>query len=885
MDTDTRRSFLRKACGIVVGGAIVFAGPSYLVARELVLRNIFMDEKQATRALKKSPFIEVETALRAKEDKTEANVLGRPPAINIAALSNGRESFVPCACWQCVSRCGAIAVIDTRTGKVKRMEGNINLPRSNGRLCVKGRAGHQHLEDPDRLLHPMKRKEGSKRGDDQWERISWEEALDLIVRGGEIDGRKVKGLKTLRDEGHPEEFMFHYGRMKGSTSKLIKSYFLAAYGTKTIGNHTSICEGGKWTAQELTWGKHYDVNDVLNTNCILIFGSNPIEAHTSHIPFSQRIMEMVKNKHVPMYTFDVRLNKTGAKSTQWVPIKPGTDLAVVLAMTHVVIAEKLYDQAFYEKWTNTTIADIEAHVKDYTPEWAEAISGVPAKTIKRIAIEYAKAKPGTIISYRGAVAHYNGVMTERAIFMLEALCGYINAKGGRLMAVNGKWKSSFKKPKGHSKKLKILDGEGYALPTHHASHQVLRMIKEGAHGRPHIYMTYCYNATYANGDCRENIEILKDETLIPFSIAVDVGYGEGTKYADLVLPDAYYLERWAWEDMVSQNQIPEYYIRQPALPSLPGEVRDFQDVVCELARQIGMGDPAQGGDGSFMIQSAEEFVKDACEHTPGVKEAGGFDYMKQYGAWYDRTQQPLYEQHAKVLTPEKLEGAIVDEKTGVIWKGKPGQDYTTTKKAYKKYVGQMIGNIPYKGFPPDKINKSGYLEIHSQFLVDKGFPGLPTWMPIPEHENLKPDELILTTYKVAMQSHSRTQSNAFLSEIYHRNPALINPVTAGKLGLSDKETVEITSEIGSIVTTLDVRESVVPGVIAISHHCGHWAHGRFATAGKEKSPFGRDGYPDLKRIWWKDNGVHPNWIIPNKGDPIAGQQRFMDTVVTVVKKT
>lgn len=883
MDTDTRRKFLKKMCGIVAGGAIIFGGPMYVVARELVRRKIFKDEEQATVALEKSPFIEVETALRAQENQTESNVLGRPPAINIAALSNDKESFVPCACWQCVSRCGAIAVVENATGKVKRMEGNINLPRSNGRLCVKGRAGHQHLSDPDRLLYPMKRKKGSQRGDDQWERIGWKEALELIVQGGEIAGRKVKGLKTLRDEGHPEQFMFHYGRMKGSTSKLIKSYFLPAYGTKTIGNHTSICEGGKWTAQELTWGKHYEVNDVLNTNFIMVFGSNPIEAHTSHIPFSQRIMEAVGKNHVPMYTFDVRLTKTAAKSTKWIPIKPGTDLAVLLALTHVVIDEKLYDQAFFEKWTNTTVADIEAHVKDYTPEWAESVSGVPAETIKRLAIEYAKAKPGTIISYRGAVAHYNAVTTERSIFMLEALCGYVNVKGGRLLAVNAKWKSTFKKPKKHSKKLKIIDGEGFALPTHHVSHQVLRMIKEGKQGRPHIYMTYCYNATYANGDCRENINILKDETLIPFSIAVDVGYGEGTKYADLVLPDAYYLERWAWEDMVSQNQIPEYYIRQPVLKILPGEVRDFQDVVCELARKIGMGDPAQGGDGSFAIQSAQEFVKDACEHTPGVKEAGGFEYMKQYGAWYDRKRKPLYEGHARVLTPDKLKGTVVDKKTGVIWKGKPEQDYTTTKKAYKKYVGQMIDNIPYKGFPPDKINKSGLLEIRSQFLKDKGYPEFPEWMPIPEHENLKPNEIILTTYKVAVQSHSRTQGNAFLSEIYHSNPAIMNPVTAQKLGLHDKDTVKITSEIGSIVTPIDVREGVVPGVVAISHHCGHWAHGRFATAGKEKSPFGRDDNLDLKRIWWKENGVHPNWLIPNKGDPIAGQLCFMDTVVTVVK--
>lgn len=881
----SRRNFLKTVCGITFGGAVVFGGPAYLVARELVRKHVFKDEEAALAALEKSPFIALEKALTAQAPKTDENILGRPAAIDIAGLSNEREAFVPSACWQCVSRCGAVFVIDKETNKVKRIEGNPNLPRSNGGLCAKGRSGWQHIYDADRILYPMKRKNHTKRGDDKWERISWEEAYDLMLNGGNIAGRKVKGLKTLRDEGHPEQFMFHYGRMKGSTSKIIKSYFLPAYGTKTIANHTTICEGGKWTAQELTWGKHYDVNDVMHTNFILNFGSNPIEAHTSHIPFAQRIAKAVTENHVPMYTFDVRYSNTAAKSTKWIPIKSGTDLAVVLAMAHTVISEKLYDKEFFEKWTNATIEEIEEHVRDYTPEWAETISGVPAEIIRELAVKYARAKPGTIISYRGAVAHYNGIMTERAIIMLEALVGYLNRKGGRMMAVGAKWKNSLKEPEGHPKKLKIIDGEGYAYPNHHVSQDVLRMIQDGKHGRPYLYMMYCYNAPYANGNCQENIDILKNEELIPFIVAVDVAYGEGTKYADLVIPDANYLERWAWEDMVSMDQIHEYYLRQPVFEKLPGEARDFQNVVCELARRIGLG---KDGEGSFTIESAEEFVRDACEHTPGVKDAGkelgisGFEYMKRFGAWYDRAEKPHYEGNAKVLDPGTLEGTIVDEETGVIWKGEAGQKYRSTKNAYKKYIGQMIDGVAYAGFKPDKINKSGLVEIKSGFLKEKGYPELPSWMSIPEHEQMKDNELVLTTYKVATQVHSRTQSNAFLSELYHRNPAMIHPVTANQFGIRDGDRIKVTSEIGSIETIADVREGIIPGVIAISHHCGHWAYGRAATAGTEHSPFWRKDEA-LARIWWKEKGAHPNWIIPNKGDPISGQQRWMDTVVKIQK--
>ena len=140
-----------------------------------------------------------------------------------------------------------------------------------------------------------------------------------------------------------------------------------------------------------------------------------------------------------------------------------------------------------------------------------------ADKIREIAREVAHVNPSCIISYRGAVTHAYGVETERAIQMLAAITGNIDNPGGRLKAVGAHWKY----PKGPSdkptaRKLKILDGfEGQvAIPTHHVSHQVLPMIKEGSAGRPEIYMWYCYQPVYSNGECQENIDILKDESLL-----------------------------------------------------------------------------------------------------------------------------------------------------------------------------------------------------------------------------------------------------------------------------------------------------------------------------------------------------------------------------------
>lgn len=763
---------------------------------------------------------------------------------------------IPSACWQCVGRDGIVGYVED--GRLMKIEGNPNLKRTNGKLCSKGQAGVNQVYDPDRILYPMKRV--GKRGEGNWKRISWDQALD------EVTAR----LKKLLDKGEPEKFMFHYGRMKGSDGTIVKSYFLPAYGTKTIGNHTSICEGAKWTSQELVWGGHYDVNDVARTKYILNFGCNFFETHTSHVPFAQRAAEAI-GRGVPLVTFDVRLSNTAAKSREWFPIKPGTDSAVMLAMANVILNENLYSKDFIEKWTNVTIEQLKDHVSKNTPEWAEKESTVPAAAIRRIAREYAKTRPSTLVTYRGAVAHYNGVETERIAQMLEALVGNINIPGGRVKPSSGKWKVSFKKPKGHPKGLKISDGKKglYAYPTHHANHQVLKMIKDGSAGRPEIYMIYCYNPAYVNGNVQENIDILKDESLIPYFVAVDPFMSESTELADLILPDVTYLERWTLDDMVSYDQIPEWFIRQPVVKAL-GESRQFQDVVCDLAQRLG-GDVAKG----VPFRSAEEFVKDGCGYTKEIKAIGGFEYMKKYGAYYDKKSKPKYHGHEKEV--KDLSGAILDKKTGVYWKGKRGEDYTSTKKAYAKYVGQKIGKKVYAGFKPDKINKSGKFELYSGLLEKKGFNPLPSYLPVPEHQKMGANDLILTTYKVNVQSHSRTQNCKWLSEIYHDNPAWINPKTAAKRGIKEGANIRIRSSVGEITTKAHLTQGIHPMAVAISNHCGHWAYGRYAS--------GKAVFSKVKgeKVYWKKHGVHPNWIIPNSGDPISGQMRWMDTVVTVKK--
>ena len=798
--------------------------------------------------------------------------------------ATGRQrTAVPSACWQCVTRCPNISYVED--GRLVKIEGQPNSIRTEGVMCAKGQGGINQTSDPDRILYPLRRV--GKRGEGKWKRITWDAALSELA----------DRMKKLRDAGTPEKVMFHYGRMKASHSKLVGSVFLATYGTGTIGNHTSICEGAKWTGQELTWGKHYENWDFDNTDYVLNFGSNVLEAGTNHVPTAHRLIRRLTDKNIRLVTFDVRLSNTAAKSSEWVPVKPGTDRAVILAMANVIMSEGLYkgDGEEFLKFVKVTAdrnavveAKIEAlqdHLKGFTPEWAEGVSGVAAAKIRQIAREFATTKPACVISYRGAVAHHHGADTERAVQMLAAITGNVDRPGGICKAVGASWKfPKGPKDKPKARKLKIVDGlPGAAkLPTHHVNHQVLKMIKDGSAGRPDIYMWYCYTPVYANGDVQENIDIMKDETLIPFSVCVNPYYDESAALADLILPDTPYTERWGWEDMVSPTQIAEYYIRQPAVKPM-GESRDFADVCIELAERMGM---------PLGIKDHEDFVKQSCDMTKAVKAAGGFEFMKKAGVYHDPKAKPKYYSYKKVLPASALEdpGVVMDPATGVYWDWKKAkvksqkaaleQGYAGTAKAFGAYVGQEIGGTAYAGFKPDKLNKSGYLELYSEIMKANGFSALPTWTPIPEHEAMRPGELILTTYKVATQIHSRSANCKYLTELFHDNPAWINPVTAEAKGIADGDAITVRSRTGKMTTRARVTPAIVPGTIAISHHCGHWEYGRYAS-GKE-APMGRDE-PDVARIWWKSNGAHPNWVIGNNADPISGQLRWMDEVVSVAK--
>ncbi|MBK1634087.1 DMSO reductase, partial [Thiohalocapsa halophila] len=206
--------------------------------------------------------------------------------------------------------------------------------------------------------------------------------------------------------------------------------------------------------------------------------------------------------------------------------------------------------------------------------------------------------------------------------------------------------------------------------------------------------------------------------------------------------------------------------------------------------------------------------------------------MKKHGVWHDENAKPAYFGFKTEVAADELaaDGVILDEATGVYWnwtesKAKSKAEakekgYTHTPKAYKGYVAQRMPDGVYIGFKPDKVNKSGYLELYSDLMKEKGLPEMPSYTPVPEHQEMAPEDLILTTYKVAVHTHSRTTHLKWLAEIYHDNPAWINPETAAERGIAAGDDIKVTSSVGEFTTKARVTEGIIPGIVAVSFHVG-----------------------------------------------------------------
>ncbi|HEV2826148.1 MAG TPA: molybdopterin-dependent oxidoreductase, partial [Pyrinomonadaceae bacterium] len=385
-------------------------------------------------------------------------------------------SLVPTTCFNCESACGLLAYIDKVTGEIQKFEGNPEHPGSRGRNCAKGPATLNQIHDPDRILYPLKRT--GKRGAGKWEQTTWDEALD------DIAARIRKAIV----ENRRNEIMYHVGRPgeDGFTERI-----LAAWGVDGHNSHTNICSSGSREGYQLWMGLDRPSPDHANAKVILLISAHLESGHYFN-PHAQRVIDGKANG-AKLIVFDTRLSHTATHADYWVAPYPGSEGAMLLAISNYLIQNNLYNREFVKRWWNweeyleksfefqvsssksdpdaaedlsteraseasqvgkadfhasgaaplvtpglapPTFEQFEERLKqlyaEYTFEFAAQESGVDAQTIEEIAKLIATA--GTRFSSHNWRSVSSGVSggwaVARAVFMLNALLGAVATEGG-----------------------------------------------------------------------------------------------------------------------------------------------------------------------------------------------------------------------------------------------------------------------------------------------------------------------------------------------------------------------------------------------------------------------------------------------------------------------
>lgn len=330
-------------------------------------------------------------------------------ARNPIASINGKTTLTPSLCEMCSFRCPIQAqVVNNKTVFI---QGNPSAPQQGTRICARGGSGVSLVNDPQRIVKPMKRT--GPRGDGEWQVISWQQAYQEIAA-------KMNAIKAQHG---PESVAF--SSKSGSLSSHL-FHLATAFGSPNTFTHASTCPAGKAIAAKVMMGGDLAM-DIANTRYLVSFGHNLYEG--IEVADTHELMT-AQEKGAKMVSFDPRLSIFSSKADEWHAIRPGGDLAVLLAMCHVMIDEQLYDASFVERYTSG-FEQLAQAVKETTPEWAAAQADVPADVIVRVTRELAACAPHAIVSPgHRATFSQEEIDMRRMIFTLNVLLGNIEREGG-----------------------------------------------------------------------------------------------------------------------------------------------------------------------------------------------------------------------------------------------------------------------------------------------------------------------------------------------------------------------------------------------------------------------------------------------------------------------
>ncbi|MFA6958472.1 MAG: molybdopterin-dependent oxidoreductase [Thermoanaerobaculia bacterium] len=483
-----------------------------------------------------------------------------------------RVDEIATTCEMCFWRCGVVASVVN--GKVVRVKGNPEHPQNQGRLCARGNAGTRLLYDPDRLKTPLLRT--GERGAGEFKPVSWDEALDYLAD---------KLLKLRKEHGAESVAFFPHGNGARFFATLMK-----AYGTPNSAEPSfAQCRGPREVGYSLTFGQGLgspEPVDLEESKLIVLIGS-----HLGENVFTSQInaFSTALSRGAKLITVDPRFSTAAAKSDWWLPIRPGTDIALLLAWMNVLVGENLCDTEYLASYA-TGFDKLAAHVKQFTPEWAAPITDLPIDKIRETARAMGQAKPAVAVHPGRHVTWYgDDTQRARAMAILTALLGSWGRKGGIFLPTPVE-RGSFELPDFPDSARGRADGAGTRFPLAIEELGVTNgLIDATISGDPYPikgWIIYGQNVLESIPQPARTIEAMKKLDLV---VVVDVLPVDQIQYADLVLPEATYLERYDPPTIVESAKRPFVAVRSPACEPLYDSKPGWW-IAKELAKKLDLGD-------------------------------------------------------------------------------------------------------------------------------------------------------------------------------------------------------------------------------------------------------------------------------------------------------
>ena len=651
-------------------------------------------------------------------------------------LSSAGEQVIKTPCALCVHSCGMNVYV--KDGNIVRVEGMVEHPFNKGELCPRGQAVLDWQYAPDRLKYPMKRTEHG------WHRISWDEALDTIATK----------LTETKERYGARAVTFACGSIGAEDIMMaaITQRFRGAFGSPNYISAECICFHSLIMSRILTFGR-FPLEDPVNSKCIIVWGSN---IDDSNFPRARMVREAVRNGAI-LVVIDPKRTQL-AKEGVYFQIRPGSDGALALAMANQIICEGLYDKEFVDKWT-VGFDKLREHVKQYTPEKAEAITGVAASDIKWLARTFASARSACIIQGTNAIDQQaNGIQTMRAMAVLQAITGNYDIPGTwircPIIRLTDLRLPIPEEPMGADKYPLFYEIWGRTFPYG----QGLSFPDIALSGKPYpikAFIGLATNWAVTFPEARKFVAALKE---LDFVVIMDIFMTETAELAHIVLPAKTFLERPSIGYTYGVVEGIPYVMSRKKAVEAPGECWSEYEFWHELALRMG---------------------------------------LEEYFPW--QTDEEVSEH---LLEPSGVNWEILSQKPSGVY---------FAEIEYKTYERD--------GFP----TPSKKVELYSETLEKAGFDPLPTYSeptqsPISTPGLAKEYPLILLTGSRRKEfTHSQFHNIPQLRSAVPEPLAQVHPSTLAKYNITDGELVALETPKGGIKIRVKADEDLVPQAVSIPH--------------------------------------------------------------------